>query len=103
MLLQKTILNQIEITQNGTIQVRFALVVENNGVTVASKFHRTAIIPGGDIQAQIDSVNQHLAQMGEMPVDAASVDRIMAFSTVAWTPEVVAAYRQSLKSSGVVK
>lgn len=84
MLVQKTILDQIEITSNGTMQVRLALLVENNGMVVASKYHRTSIPPGGDIAGQMDHVNQHLAAMREMPVDAVSIARIAAFAATAW-------------------
>ena len=95
MIEKKTILDQIEITRNGTVQVRFGLLILEDEQEIDSKWHRTAFPPGHDVAAQIAAVNAHLAQMGKWPVSEADAAHITAMCTQAWTPEVVAAYQAS--------
>lgn len=94
MIEKQTILDQVEITRNGTVQVRFGLLLVEDGVAIDTKWHRTAFPPGHNIQAQIGAVNVHLAQMGKEPVSAGDADRITALCNTAWTAEVLAAYQQ---------
>ena len=92
MIEKKTIIDQIEITRNGTVQVRFGLLLLEDGQETDSKWHRTGFPPGHDITAQIAAVNAHLAQMGKPSVSAEDSARIAAVCAQAWTPEVIAAY-----------
>lgn len=73
-----TIVDQIEITSIGDMQIRFLLMVVDGDNVVAKKFHRTAIpadIPPG---LQMQAVNTHLAAMGESPVSVEDIARITA-------------------------
>lgn len=52
-------LDLVEKTQSGFIQFRIALT-EGDSV----KWHRSAIEPGGDVDAQMSAVNANLVDMG---------------------------------------
>jgi hypothetical protein len=91
---KQTIIDQIEITRYGSIQIRFAKVVVEDDQVLVSEYHRTSIEPGGDIQAQMDAVNAHLTgSLKAAPVIAKDIAYINAIAGTAWTPEVVAAWR----------
>lgn len=90
---KKTTVDQIEITRSGTIQVRLALELIENGEVLSHKLHRTLIAPGSDVAAQMAAVNVHLVQMNMNTVSDADVGQISALATVAWTPAVLAAYQ----------
>lgn len=80
MITKQTIVDQIEVTRNGTIQIRIALELVENGAVLNSRWHRTAIDPGGDVDAQMDTVNAHITSepMNEQPVSAVDIARIKA-------------------------
>jgi hypothetical protein len=93
---KETIVDQIEITQNGTIQVRLHKQLNDKGAITKLGLHRTAFSPSADVGSvdrQMVDVNTHLLSMGEGKVSMADTDKIKAIATVVWTPEVVAAYK----------
>lgn len=93
MIEKKTIVEQIEILADGHIQIRFALLLIEDDVVIDRKLHRTSVEPGGDVDAQIAAVNEHLAAMKKEPVPAPETERVKAHAEVAWTKEVVDAHR----------
>ncbi len=84
------IIDQIEVTQNGTIQVRMHKL-SSDGDNIGN--HRTAITPGGDVDAQIAAVNTHMATEGFASIPQTDVDRLKAIAAATWTEEVIAAYQ----------
>ena len=68
----KTI-DQITITENGTILYREATRILEDGVELSKTYHRTSLIPASDLTGVPDNV--------------------VAIANVAWTPEVIAAYQ----------
>ena len=89
---KRTSVNQIEITESGTIQVRIAKRVVDGDQVFSSEWHRTVFDPITDIDAQMAAVNAHLAQMGWPEVPAADTQKIKDHAVVAHTPEVVKAF-----------
>lgn len=79
MLLQKTLLSQIEVV-DGATQVRLELCVYNEDIKVSSRWHRTSIDDSVDTAAQMEAVNLHLASMGEAPLGAEDIDDIRLFN-----------------------
>lgn len=75
MLIQKTLVNQIEITAD-SVQVRMEICVFNGDTKISSKWHRTSFPLGGSAEVQMEAVNQHLEAMGESRVHAKDVDKI---------------------------
>lgn len=67
------VIDKIEIVENGTLQVREATRILKDGEQIAQTYHRWSFAPGSDIS--------------EMPAN------VQAIASVAWTPEVVAAYQ----------
>ena len=90
MLEKKTILDQIEITRDGTIQVRLALLVLEDGEEISSAWHRTSIHPGADPVAQMAAVNDHLKLINKAPV--ADFSLLKNIVSVVHTKEVIFAY-----------
>ena len=74
MALQEIIkVDQIELTEVNTIQVRTATIIERDGVEISRSFHRHAVVPGEDIS-------------NEDP-------KVQAIANAVWTEEVIAAYQ----------
>jgi len=75
---EQTLIDQIEVTRNGTIQVREANLVLRDGTEIAKTFHRYCLHPGADLTGQ--------------PAQVAAI------ANAAWTPKVVAACVASQES-----
>lgn len=97
MITKRTVIDQIEIMGSGAVQIRFLKLLEENGVVLGEpQYHRTAVQPGGDPLAQMDSVNTHLEAMGLAPVADPEVARIAAVHAAAATLEQSPAYLAAL-------
>lgn len=74
MALEKVIVvDLIEVTENGTVQVRTRTAIMEDGKHLSGSFHRHVIVPGGDYA-------------NEDP-------RVKAICQVTHTPDVIAAYK----------
>jgi hypothetical protein len=71
----KTI-DQITICENGTVLYREATRIIKDGEEIAKTYHRSSLTPGQDLT--------------DVPANVAAI------CDVAWTDEVVAAYKESL-------
>lgn len=87
---KQTVLDQIEITRDGTIGLRFAKeVVDDDGTVISKEWHRTALPPGTDIDGQMEAVNNHLAaDLKCAPVAASEIARVHALTPIVWTKAV---------------
>ena len=74
MSLQKEIkIDRVEVVENGTVQVRQATIITEDGKQLSRTFHRWCITPGEDYSTQEQQVQD--------------------ICKVAHTPEVIAAYK----------
>ena len=73
MLTKTTVVDQVTVTENGTILYREATSFLENGVAITKTFHRNSLTPGQDLTG--------------VPVN------VVAHCNTAWTAEVVAAYQ----------
>jgi hypothetical protein len=92
MIEKKTVVDQIEITRNGTIQIRFGLLLIEEGKEIASTWHRTSIEPGADADAQLIAVNTHLEQMGRAKADVNEIAKVKNVVALIHTPELKAEF-----------
>jgi len=74
-LIEKTIVDKIEIVENSSIQVRTATIIEKDGTELTRTFHRHVKHPGEDIS-------------NEDP-------KVQAIANAIWTEEIIAAYQAS--------
>lgn len=72
---KQTVIDQITVTENGTILYREATKIIEDGVELTKTYHRTSLTPGQDLIGHPSNV--------------------VAIAQTAWTPEVVAAYQSS--------
>ena len=96
MIEKKTIVDTIEIKADGMIQFRLGLQVVEDGEVISNAWHRSAVQPGGDVDAQMALVNTHLVAMGKKPVSAEDITRLKGVVAPAWTPKVVTAYGEKM-------
>lgn len=75
-LIERQLVDLVELVESNHIQVRTANIIERDGVEVTRTFHRHTLIPG-------DSV------VNEDP-------KVQAIANAVWTEEVIAAYQASL-------
>ena len=69
---EQSIIDQIEVTRNGSVNVRRADLVLKDGVEIAKTYHRHVLSPGDDLANE----------------DA----KVVAIAQATWTPEVLEAY-----------
>ena len=75
-LTKQTVVDKIEVLENGTLQVRSAIRVSEDGEVLSSSFHRHVLTPGAD------TTNE----------DA----KVVAIATATWTVDVVSTYNESI-------
>ena len=75
-LTETKVIDQITVTENGTVLYREATRVLRDGEQIAQTYHRTSLTPGQDLTGQ--------------PANVAAI------ATTAWTTEVVAAYQAAM-------
>lgn len=102
MIEKKTIIDQIEITRGGTIQIRFAKCFVEDGKIIGYEWHRTTVDPGVDVDAQLAVVDIHLPQIGAAPItdepalSAITKSQLKQVMAQIHTPELVAKYKADL-------
>ena len=74
-------IDQIEIVENGTVQVRQATIITDNGNQISRTYHRWCIAPGEDYSTQEQQVQD--------------------ICKVSHTPEVIAAYQAQLEANRI--
>jgi hypothetical protein len=84
------IIDQIEVTNNGTVQVRMHKL-SSDGDLIGN--HRTILYPATDITAQVAAVNAHMATENYSAISASDVAKLTAICNATWTAEVVASYQ----------
>jgi DNA-binding transcriptional LysR family regulator len=75
-LTKETVVDQITVTENGTVLYREATRILEDGVQLSQTYHRSSLAPTSDLT--------------NVPANVAAI------ANVAWTPEVIAAYQASL-------
>ncbi len=78
-LIETTVVDQITVVENGTVQYREATRVLRDGAQIAQTYHRTSLTPGQDLTGQPANV--------------------VAVAQAAWTPEVIAAYKAAMEAA----
>lgn len=74
-LIEKQIVDKVEVLENNSIQVRTANIIEKDGVEIARTFHRHVVHPGDDVS-------------GEDP-------KVQAIASAVWTEEIIEQYLQT--------
>ena len=75
-LTKQTVVDKIEVLENGTLQVRSATRVLEDGEVLSSSFHRHTLTPGEDTSNE----------------DA----KVVAIANATWTTDVVTAYNDMI-------
>jgi len=78
-LTKTTNIDQITVTENGTILYREATRIMEDEKQLSETYHRTSLMPGQDLTGQPANV--------------------VAICNVAWTAEVIAAYRAQIQAN----
>jgi len=73
---KETVVDQITVTENGTVLYREATRIIEDGSVLTQTYHRTSLTPGQDLTGQPANV--------------------VAICNVAWTPAVISAYQQQM-------
>jgi hypothetical protein len=78
-LTKETVVDQITVTENGTVLYREATRIMENGKQLSQIYHRTSLAPEADLTG--------------VPANVAAI------CNAAWTPEVIAAYKAQVEQS----
>lgn len=79
MLEKQIVVDQIEVVENGTVQVRTATKIIDDGKEINRTFHRHVIVPGADYSNE----------------DA----KVQAVCAAVHTPDVIAAYKAAIEAA----
>jgi hypothetical protein len=93
---RRTIIDQIEIKRDGTVQVRLAKQVVDGDEVLRSEYHRLGVEPGADLESYLPAVNAHLSALHEAEVEEAEWDRVRRIVSLEHRAEAVAAYRKEV-------
>ena len=80
-LTKQTVVDQITISENGTVLYREATRIMENGKELGKTYHRTSLTPGQDLTG--------------IPAN------VVAHCNVAWTAEVIAAYQAQVEANRI--
>jgi hypothetical protein len=80
-LIEKTIVDKVELVENNSIQVRTATIIERDGTEISRSFHRHVVSPGDDVT-------------NEDP-------KVQAIANAVWTEEVIAAYQALIANNTI--
>lgn len=72
-----TMVDKIDLDPVGDMHIRLMLMVVDGDNVVAHRYHRTTVAAGVSVADQFALVNTHLASMGELPVSAADIARVV--------------------------
>jgi DNA-binding transcriptional LysR family regulator len=73
--------DQITVTENGTVLYREATRIMEDGVELSKQYHRTSLAPEADLTG--------------VPANVAAI------CNLTWTPEVIAAYQAQVEASSL--
>ena len=73
---KETLIDQITVTENGTVLYREATRILENGVQLSQTFHRSSLAPASDLTG--------------VPANVAAI------CNTTWTPEIIKAYQDLL-------
>jgi len=79
---KQTIIDRIEVVENGTVQVRQATIISEDGNQISRTFHRWCIVPSQDYSDQ--------------------EDKVKAICQATHTPEVIAAYKAQQEANRII-
>jgi hypothetical protein len=74
---KETVIDKIEIIENGSLQIRQAIRIIEDGNIVSQSFHRYVLHPGQDV--------------AEQPTN------VQAIANVVWTQDVIDAYQANIQ------
>ena len=78
---KEVIIDQITVTENGTVLYREATRIMEDGNQISQTYHRSSLAPEADLTT--------------------APANVVAICNVAWTPEVIAAYKAQQEASKV--
>jgi hypothetical protein len=80
-LTKEVVVDQITVTENGTVLVREVTKIMEDGKELSKSYHRSSFVPASDVSAQPQNVQD--------------------ICNVAWTPEVIAAYQAQQEANRI--
>ena len=82
-LTKEVAVDQITVTEFGTVLVRETTTIKEDGVELSKKYHRSSFAPEADLTGQPANV--------------------VAICNAAWTPEVIAAYQAQQAANQILQ
>jgi hypothetical protein len=80
-LTKETVVDQITVTENGTVLYREATRIMEDGNQISQTYHRTSLAPAQDLTNQDP--------------------KVVAICNAVWTPEVISAYQMQQEANKV--
>lgn len=82
MSIEKTVkVDQVEVTENGCVQVRTETIITEDGQVIGKSFHRHVVAPGDDFSKE--------------------EERVQAICAATHTPEAIESFKAAIAAQGV--
>src|SRR4051812_38076757 len=96
--MRQTVLNQIEVRPDGTLQLRFDKQIVDGDLVTSLGWHRSVLLPGDDLKAHIKLVNESLVANDWGLIEKPAFARIDRIRKIEHTPAAIAAFKQNARS-----
>lgn len=92
MIERKTVIDVIEITRAGDVQVCIGLLLVEDGTEIDCKAHRVLLRPGDDVNAKLGEVNGNLKANGRPELkDTKAIEELKSIVRIVHTDERITA------------
>lgn len=83
MISKQSVVDRIEVTRSGSVQIRFGLLLVEGGEELDCKWHRTVVDQHVDVTAQLAAVQEHLSVMGYPWITAKDAEKVQKITAAA--------------------
>lgn len=84
MIVRTTVIDQIEKSRDGNVGVRIALMIIDEGVELAKRWHRVVMRPQDDTASLVQEINSNLIELGESPLTSGDVEMLTQERASGW-------------------
>ena len=101
-LTKETVVDKIEVLEKGSVQVRTATRIMEDGVQLSSSFHRHVVVPSVKTGEVKNDAGEITTAGTWADTDISGEDaRVQAIATATWTSSVKTAYQEMIDAQAI--
>jgi len=87
----------LKVEDSGVISLHLIITGTDHNRPDLEKHHRATFLPGFPLEANLEAINRHFDQLNYPHISTEDINAIKGVAQAAWTPAVVAAFKQSME------